>query len=255
MRNFIIVAILLALGACQPINEIDEQGEVRIISLSPGITNTLIDAGFENLLVGRSTFCFYADQEIPIVGDLRTIDYERLLQLSPTHLFVQETVSGIDNHLVALATQEKFELHAWPLDRVSDIQELYGDITEMFGDARLSLQLNPSEKQSIPSPILVITQGSEGNAGLCFGKETYIDDVLQSMGVENVVLQSGWISLSLENIGHLEPKAIIVVSDSIINESALSTLRSYGTQWYHSLMNMFLYHQVLLLTLHKICRK
>lgn len=226
MRNFIIVAMLFAIGACKPINGIGEQSEVRIISLSPGITNTLIDAGFENLLVGRSTFCFYADQQIPIVGDLRTIDYERLLQLSPTHLFVQETASGIDNHLLELSTQEKFELHAWPINRVSDIQNLYGDVTEMFGDARLSLQLIPSEKQSIPSPILVVTQGVEGSAGLCFGKETYIDDILQSMGVKNVVLQSGWISLSLENIGHLEPKAIIVVSDSLINEQALSTLRS-----------------------------
>jgi len=48
------------------------------------------------------------------------------------------------------------------------------------------------------------------------------------MGVENVVHQSGWISLSLEDIGRLQPKAIIVVSDSLINEGSLSSIRSVG---------------------------
>lgn len=228
MRNFFIVSLLSLLGACHPNSENVDQGDVRIISLSPGITNTLIDTGFEHFLVGRSPFCFYADQEIPVVGDLRNIDYERLLRLLPTHVFVQETASGIDGHLLALATQGNFELRAWPLDRVSDIQDIYGDVTEMFGDQRLSLRIDTSENQLVLSPILLITQGVEGNAGLSFGKDTYIDDVLQLMGVENVVQQSGWVSLSLEDIGRLQPKAIIVVTDSIINESALTSLRSVG---------------------------
>ena len=129
---------------------------------------------------------------------------------------------------MALATQGNFELRAWPLNRVSDIQVIYGDVTEMFGDLRLSFQIDTSENQLVPSPILVITQGVQGNAGLSFGKETYIDDVLQMMGVENVVHQSGWVSLSLEDIGRLQPKAIIVVSDSLINEGSLSSIRSVG---------------------------
>ena len=228
MRNFIIVSLLFVFGACHPNSGQVEQGDVRIISISPGITNTIIDAGYEQFLVGRSPFCFHANQEIPVVGDLRNIDYERLLRLSPTHVFVQKTASGIDAHLLALATQGNFELRAWPLNRVSDIQVIYGDVTEMFGDLRLSFQIDTSENQLVPSPILVITQGIEGNAGLSFGKETYIDDVLQMMGVENVVHQSGWVSLSLEDIGRLQPKAIIVVSDSLINEGSLSSIRSVG---------------------------
>jgi ABC-type hemin transport system substrate-binding protein len=230
MRNFIVVMVLLFLGACQPDTEQSKEGDVRVISLSPGITHTIIDAGFSDLLVGRSPFCFLANQELPVVGDLRTIDYERLLRLSPTHVIVQATASGVDGHLLALSVQNNFELHAWPLDRVSDIKTVYGNITRMFGGKKLPLEIQvvKKENESVSSPVLVITQGTEGSAGLSFGRDTYIDDLLQEMGIENVVHQSGWVSLSLEDIGRLHPEAIYVVSDSKINDASLNALRSVG---------------------------
>jgi len=228
MRNVCITFLLLFICGCHSNKEETHQSGIRIVSLSPGITNTVIDAGFSDFLVGRSPFCFNAHQDIPIVGDLRSVDYERLLKIAPTHVFVQQTVSNIDEHLVALATQGKFKLHAWPIDRFADIQKMYGDLTEMFGDSRLPLELVSFNETTLPSPVLVITQGMEGNAGLSFGKDTYIDDLLEGMGVSNVLHQSGWISLSLEDISRLQPKAIIVVSDSEILERSLNGLRSIG---------------------------
>ena len=228
MLKLIVPTILLFLSACQPNYEPTQQGEVRIVSLSPGITHTIIHAGFGELLVGRSPFCFQANQELPVVGDLRIIDYERLLRLAPTHVIVQATVSGVDEHMIALSKQNNFDLHVWPLDRVSDIKRVFGKITEIFGGQKKQLQIATVKNTTTPSPVLVITQGTEGSAGLSFGKETYIDDLLQAMGVRNVVHQSGWITLSLEDIGRLQPEAIYVVSDSKINDSSLKALRSVG---------------------------
>ena len=48
------------------------------------------------------------------------------------------------------------------------------------------------------------------------------------MQIQNVLDRSGWISLSFEDIGRLDPSTIIVVSDSEIQESSLSDLHSLG---------------------------
>ncbi len=231
MRNLLLIlCVLIVLFGCKPNDNVNNvsSGEIRVISLSPGITNTVIDAGFEEHLVGRSSFCFHADQSLPVVGDLLEVDYERLLLLSPTHVFVQQTVSGVDPHLLELAGSGKFLLQSWPVDRLSDIQTLYGDVTEMFGGVRKVIDVQSEVLNEIESPVLIITQGIEGTAGLSFGKDTYLDDVFNVIPLQNVLNRSGWISLSFEDIGRLDPSTIIVVSDSEIKESSLSDLHSLG---------------------------
>ena len=230
MLNVRIVFLLIGLlvVGCHSANEDVKPEGIRIVSMSPGITNTLIDAGFSNYLVGRSPFCHHANQSIPVVGDLRDVDFERLLKMTPSHVFVQQTSSGIDEHLLALSTQGKFELHAWPMDRLEDIKTLYRELTGLLGGSQQILEFSPLTTVSFQSPVLVISPGLEGSAGLSFGTETYIDDLLQGMGIDNVLHQSGWISLSLEDIGRLNPKSIIVVSDNEIAESTLTGLRSLG---------------------------
>ena len=70
----------------------DESGaEVRerfqIVSLSPAISRSLVDFGFEEFVIGRTPWCTSLDDSIPIAGDLMEIDYERLIELDPTHGF------------------------------------------------------------------------------------------------------------------------------------------------------------------------
>ncbi len=236
MRNSSFLSLLaivfVLLFACssetRQVEQKKEQGGIRIVSFSPGITNTIIDSGYGESIVGRSAFCFHADQSIPVVGDLRTIDYERLLKLAPTHVFVQETAADVDEHLRSLASSGAFKINVCPIDRIDEIELLYGDIAELFGKTRGALGFTDPIEIQLPSPVLIITQGIEGNAGLSFGKDTYMDDILQTIHVQNIVEKSGWISLSLEDIGRLKPKAIIVVSDSKMNDSSLVSLRSLG---------------------------
>lgn len=230
MRNVITLLLFFwaVLWGCEAkIHEPVGEG-TRIVSLSPGITNTIIHAGFEDLIVGRSAFCFHANSDLPVVGDLREVDFERLLLLDPTDVFVQLTASGVDAHLLELAEGGMFALHIYPIDRVEEIQHLYSEVNGLFSNETKSIELLRVEDSTLPSPVLVLTQGVGGNAGLCFGTQTYIDDILQSVGVENAVAQEGWISLSLEDIGRLDPALVIVVSDSEITESSLQLIRSLG---------------------------
>ena len=213
MKSSVFFCFLLVLSCVQ--SEQEPVAGERIISLSPSITATLSDIGALDSVVGRSAFCDVGDMEIPAVGDLYEIDYERLLVLRPTKVFVQKTAASVDAHLQQLAQKDYFTLYAWELDSIADIKLLHDEllsILELQGDP-MQLSLDETDV-AMPNPILIMTPGSTRGAGLCFGKKTYLDDVLTMMGGTNALQEDGWISLSLEDIAILDPVAILIVSDS-----------------------------------------
>ena len=228
MSKFNLLGLILCIlvTACTNV-EPDKADGVRIISLSPGITATVVDIGFGDLVVGRSSFCEAVGTDIPVVGDLLDIDYERLLRLTPSDVLVQTTASGVDPHLEQLAEGGHFALHSWRVDRLSDIELLHSDLLQLLGGEKVALEISIDDKlDQLPSSILIMTSGSKGNPGLCFGRQTYLGDLLELMGGTNALQHDGWVTLSLEDIGKLHPDLIVVVSDSLIPESSLSALKS-----------------------------
>lgn len=206
--------LLCMLFACAQSEPVETSGE-RIVSLSPSITATVVDLGKGNFVVGRSAFCAAVDSSVPVVGDLYSIDYERLLRLRPTKVFVQKTTSDIDAHLVKLAEENNFDLYAWKCDRVGEIALMHDELIKLLDCKTDPLQFYVDKTEvALPETILLMTPGAEGKAGLCFGKQTYLDDVVVMMGGANAIETSGWISLSLEDIARLEPSVIVVVSDT-----------------------------------------
>lgn len=67
------------------------EGEVRIVSLVPSITELIFALGLEKQLVGRTTFCVHPSPgvaSIAKVGGTKTVKLEALKALSPTHVVV-----------------------------------------------------------------------------------------------------------------------------------------------------------------------
>ncbi len=63
----------------------------RIVSLVPSITETLIDLGLRDRLVGRTGFCIHpreAVRDIPKVGGTKDVKIERVRALRPSHVIV-----------------------------------------------------------------------------------------------------------------------------------------------------------------------
>lgn len=61
--------------------------QLRIVSLSPALTETVVQLGGRDSLVGRSTACNYPESilSLPCAGDFGIPNLERLLTLRPTH--------------------------------------------------------------------------------------------------------------------------------------------------------------------------
>ncbi|MDP7008827.1 MAG: hypothetical protein QGI78_04570 [Phycisphaerales bacterium] len=210
-----------------------QSDSVRIVSLSPAITATLVDAGLEEQVVGCSAFCKLKG-EVPVIGDLHTIDYEKLLRTKPTHVFVQQQVVGNDTHLQHLHDTNAFTLRTWKLNTIKEIESTSSEIVKMFNLPVNPFRFQPLNHRVDEEPTLLISNGSEHQLGVCFGKGTYLDDVWTAMGGVNALQTQGWRVLSIEDIARLAPVRIILVSDiQITNNTPLSSLNIPVTPFVH----------------------
>lgn len=200
----------IAFGCSPNENETHQEG-IRVVSLSPGITASLIDMGFRDQIVGRSAFCEI--KGISVVGDLYAIDYERLLRLQPTHVFVQQQVGGVDSHLEELAKKGTFILRSWKLNTIEDIAQLSADLSSVLTIEPHQVTFAFEQATVSDKPTLLMTGGGEQSVGICFGKNTYLADIWEAIGGVNALEKEGWQMLSLEDIARLAPSRILIVSD------------------------------------------
>ena len=224
MRSLFIFLLCAFVSCAEQQNSFHDDGE-RIVSMSPGITQTLVDLGLEEKIVGRSQFCNGVDESVPVVGDYHDVDFERLLTLNPTVVLVQETQAPKNTHLKQLYEGGAFRLHYWPLDSIDDIEQVYNKASDLFTDTPRDFVLSIDEVFS-KERVLIVTEGSDVSAGLCFGSGTYLDDVIKTMGLENALERDGWAMLSLEDVAKLNPDRILVVSDTPIKEESVKGIRS-----------------------------
>lgn len=75
--------------------------EARIVSLVPSITETLIELGLADQLVGRTHYCIHpagAVADIPSLGGTKKIKLSRLREIAPTHVIL-----NIDENTLEMA--------------------------------------------------------------------------------------------------------------------------------------------------------
>lgn len=66
-------------------------GEVRIVSLVPSLTELVCALGLGHLLVGRTGFCIHPSSllaGVPKVGGTKDVNLDKIRRLAPTHLLV-----------------------------------------------------------------------------------------------------------------------------------------------------------------------
>ncbi|MEX0887153.1 MAG: ABC transporter substrate-binding protein [Phycisphaeraceae bacterium] len=109
-RTSIIVALMLMLTACDADrHEGDVGDELRIVSLSPALTQMLVELDAGEHIVGVGEHDAAAPPGAAVVGGFPDIQAEALLSTRPTHVLAQSQ----SVHLRRLAESAGFELVAW----------------------------------------------------------------------------------------------------------------------------------------------
>lgn len=203
-------------------------GTLRIVSLSPAISRTLVDFGVQDDIVGRSAWCASLDPAIPVTGDLYDIDYERLIRLEPTHVLVQPPSTGLDPTLQRLAAERGWIIGQWRFDTLDDIERMVREVPGLLfpqgGDSREAATARAADllnrmATALTTPPAAPWTGSTllvadtEPAILVFGPGTYLHDILGALGGRNATTTNGWAELSLEDVVRLDPEAIILVRD------------------------------------------
>ncbi len=216
----------------------------RVASLSPAITDSLVALGLEAHIVGRSGYCKSVDESIPVVGDLRDFDAERLALIAPDVLFVQPPLAGVDPALRDYCSAKNITLVARRIDSLSDLRALVDDIERVFASARVSAPLSadvsaplsadgssdalatllnrnrallappPPLAPDAPRVLCVVSV----DPFLAIGRACYLDEMLRGAGLANILEENGYLELSTEQLLLLKPDAIIGVS--MTNEGA-----------------------------------
>ncbi len=215
-----------------PVRAIDD---LRIVSLSPALSQVLLDLGLGDRIVGRTPFCDALPDAIPIVGSLLDVDYERLLTIAPTHLVVQPAASGTDPELERLAVANGWILIEQGLDRLEDVAVFVdalpaglqidaadgseaAEALAALGErartaaARLRALIVPADAAAGPAPVrTLLLVGTDPPTAA--GRATFVDEMLVAAGGVNAVEAEGYPELTLEDIVGLDPERILVLRE------------------------------------------
>jgi len=232
----VLVALALTMTSCErpsarsAANADDDT--LRIVSLSPAISRTLVDFELDERIVGRTQFCASIDPSVPVVGSLLDLDYERVLKLRPTHVLVQPSLAqGVDPRLRELAESHGWVIGEFPgLNDIDDVDAMILKLPELLfadtSDARRDAAARAAEISTNIAAALRPDLQSPWHGGtllvasvdpvLVFGTQTYLGDVLTALGGVNAAGSPGWSELSLEDIVRLDPEAIVLVRERAV---------------------------------------
>ena len=202
---------------------------IRVVSLSPGMTATMVALGVSDRLVGRTPWC-EVSTDVPIVGSLLDLNAEALVLAHPTVILLQPPAQGEVGGLADLAATHKWQVERFRIDSLADVQAMLENLPKVICDpsiendcsklqersqilqSELTQALKPIPNANRAGRTLILLVSSESVDAMGFGKSSYIGDALDRMGMTNALLRNGYPSLGAEDLAKLSPETVIVIS-------------------------------------------
>jgi len=193
---------------------------LRIVSLVPSQTELLYDLGLQNEIIAQTLFCIHPKemhQTKPRIGGTKKIDIDKIRALKP-NLIIGNKEENTREQIEEL--QKEFPV--W----MSDIQQLDQAIDMIL---KLGNLLNKTNKANqiagqIQTDFKDLVQAETTltclyliwkDPYMAAGKNTFIDDLLQRMGLQNSAhfLPNRYPEISLKEIALAEPNCIFLSSE------------------------------------------
>lgn len=199
--------------------EIEKKPEV-VVSLAPSMTETMYALGLETSLAARTDYDDYpADVlDIPSIGSMTEPNIEAIVEINPDVIFATNMVSA--------ESLKKLEELGYPVLVMSGEDNLEGvyDILTKVGVIFNETDKSEAIVEGMKSDVAYVTEALEGvekksvyyvvgygeYGDYTAGGDTFIGQLIEMAGGENIAADvSGW-SYSLEKIVEADPEIIIV---------------------------------------------
>lgn len=191
----------------------------RIVSLCPGITDTLFSLQLQDEIVGRTRFCIHpspAVLDVKAVAGTKDIQLDAILQLKPDLVIAEKEentkviVEALEQHIPVYVAEVQCVQEAYKM-----IEDM-GDVT----DRRDQAQNLISEIQEGFHALRNLTSGSAlyviwKKPYMAAGRTTYIDSLLETLGFSNPVsaFPGRYPELTTHDIKVIDPDLVLLASE------------------------------------------
>jgi len=215
-----LLAMGLAIAAACP-QAMAEPAAPRLVSLSPSLTEIVVQIGREACLVGRSTACDApaSVKALPTCGDFGKPNLEAILALRPTHL-----VTAALEHPAAATTLDRAGVRVviLPTNRIDDYHTAVATLGEILG-AREAAQ---AENRRMREALAAFRQEAQAVAPearplvyfeiwdsppMTIGRDSHLHDLIELAGGRNLGANEpgGYFRCSAEWVIAGAPEVII----------------------------------------------
>ena len=188
----------------------------RIVSLVPSQTELLFDLGLAARVVGITKFCIHPDDWFHSktrIGGTKQLDFEAILALNPDLIIANKE----ENNKEDIEWLEK-NFPVWVSD-VNDLDsalEMIRFIAELTrtDSSKLTQEIQSGFSQLMPiQPQKKVLYLIWKNPYMAVGNDTFINELMQRCGFENVLSQSRYPELTDDEIVQLNPGLILLSSE------------------------------------------
>ncbi len=230
MRNIVkksflaVVVILLITTLFSPLFALGSKEEtpqevVRIVSLSPNVTETIFALGKGELVVGRSDYCNYPEKALalPAVGTLYAPSLEQLLALEPTMVissaFVDdrflEAVEEAGITVLQFTTQETFTGTYNLIREIAEAVDAQPEAEIMLLEMQTTVKEVALSVKNLhhPSVYMALDFGSFDSAAT---GDTFLSEMIELAGGNNVAKDGQYWTYSKEQLVAHDPEIILL---------------------------------------------
>lgn len=223
-----IPVFVLALGviACSRPASPQPPQPLRVVSLTPSLTEIVAALGAIDLLVGVDKFSVIpAVQHLPQVGDFLSPNLEAIVALAPDIVLLD----SVQTHAIEGLKAAKIRFLAVPIQNVDDVRAALRNVGTAVGreaaaareilrlDRDLTNQAARAERHAAqggkrPRVLFIVDRRPGGLSGMiAAGPGSYIDELLRRAGVDNVLADSSvrYVQISAEEVLQRAPDIIL----------------------------------------------
>jgi ABC-type Fe3+-hydroxamate transport system substrate-binding protein len=170
----------------------------RVITLAPNLTEMIFELGVDSLLIGNTTYCNFPGeaQNIVKVGDLLTVDYEKIISLKPELIFI--TVEGNSKITYDKLKQYGFRVFVSNPRNYNGIKKTFTDFGRIFNKKKLvghkitvwdsivdSIKTQSATSDSASAMFLISIKPI-----MLAGGKTFVNEFINFCGLKNISADS-----------------------------------------------------------------
>ena len=188
----------------------------RIVSLVPSQTELLVDLGLRERIVGVTKFCIHPKglkKEKTVIGGTKNFYFDKIDALNPD-LIIGNKEENYQEGIERLA--EKYPVWISDIYTLDDAYRMIGRIGELTDTSIKAKEVVSEIKEGLEkdfkfkgSAVYLIWK----DPFIAVGSNTFIDSLLDKAGFKNLIPESRYPEIDLEQIVNLNPEFLLLSSE------------------------------------------